>query len=155
MQRFLDHIATQIVNSSTPGGPSGFRSEVYKGITIHTANDASLPGTGLAPSYAVANGFGILGTSPNEVKAVIDAPSGTSVSDAPTFQDAVSQVPQGNSIAYLDVQGLLRALGSQLGTMFGSQLSLVEPNLEPLKAFIATGETAGNLVKSHLFLLIR
>ena len=111
--------------------------------------------SGLAPSYAVANGFGILGTSAAEIKAVIDAPSGASMSEAPTFRDAESQVPQGNSIAYLDVQGLLHALGPSLADMFGSQFSLVEPNLEPLKAFIATGETAGNVVKSHVFLLIR
>ena len=155
MQGFLDNVAKQIVSSSAPGGPTGFRTQVYKGIAIHSANVASLQGSGLAPSYAVANGFGILGTSAAEIKAVIDAPSGASMSEAPTFRDAESQVPQGNSIAYLDVQGLLHALGPSLADMFGSQFSLVEPNLEPLKAFIATGETAGNVVKSHVFLLIR
>jgi hypothetical protein len=158
MKRFLDRVAREIARSSTPGKSAGFTitSQVYKGVTIHTAHVASRHGSRIASSYAVANGFGILGTSPGEVEAAIDAPSGASISDAPTFRDAEAQVPQGNSVLYLDIQGLLHALRPQLEKSFGETFSaLALPNLEPLKALIATGETAGNVVKSHLFLLIR
>jgi uncharacterized protein DUF3352 len=155
MQRFLDRAATQLPTSSGPGGRSPLQTQEYKGVTIHFAAGALPDESGVRPAYAVANGFGILATSPDEVKAVIDAHAGSSITAAPTFKDAQAQVPQGNSVLYLDVQAILQALGPQLSDIFGTQFSLVEPNLRPVKALIVTGETTGDVVKSHLFLLIR
>ena len=155
MQRFLDNAATELAKGSAPGTPSAFQTQEYRGVTIHFTPVPNLRNSGVEPAYAVANGFGILATSPDEVKAVIDAHGGSNITGAPTFRDAQAQVPQGTQLLYLDVQSILGALGPELHNFFGTQFTLIEPNLRPVKALIITGETSGHVLTSHLFALIR
>ena len=155
MEALLNRAAEGIASSTSPGRLSPFQTQDYKGVTIHFAPGAFPGRSGVTPAYAVANGFGILATSPDEVKAVMDAHAGSNITAAPTFKDAQAQVPQGSSLLYLDVQAILQALRPELSDIFGTQFSLVEPNIRPVKAVIITSETAGDIQKSHLFLLIR
>jgi hypothetical protein len=154
MQRFLDDAARQLLQGS--GGPSPIQSETYKGVTIHFAQIPDAEQVGAEPAYAVANGMAIIATTPDEVKAVIDAPDGTNIQSAPTFQTASAQIPQGSSLLYLDVQAILGALQPQLESAFGATFTqLIAPNAKPVKAIILTGENGEKAALAHLFILIQ
>jgi hypothetical protein len=155
MERFLDKVATQVVEGSGPSGSVVFRTEEYKGVTIHFTTNP-FEQDQVTPAYAVANGFGIIATSPDDVKAVIDAHEGSNIADSPTFGDARDQVPEGPQLIYVDVQALLSQFGPQLSQSIGGSFSsIVEPNLRPIKALIMTTSQAEDATLTHLFLLIR
>ena len=156
MQRFLDRAAAMLLQGGSATPPQ-MQTETYKDVTIHFAQvpDPELQDAGVQPSYAVANGMGIVATSPDEVKAVIDAQEGSNLESAPTFTEAQAQVPEGSSLFYVDIQSVLQALRPQLEEAFGSTFTaLVEPNARPVKAIIITGETDEDVSRGHFFILI-
>jgi hypothetical protein len=156
MQRFLDRGARQIVSSSSSGAAVSFRTEQYKGVTIRFASGGALGEARITPAYAVANGFGVIATSPEEVKAVIDAHGGPNITTAPIFRDARDQVPGDTQLLYVDTQAILQRFAPQLSSSLGGTFtSVVEPNLRPIKALILTSGQSGDAVVSRLFLLIR
>jgi hypothetical protein len=156
MERFLNRVATQIANSES-GAPSISQTEEYRGVTIHSLTSSINDSGGLEPAYAVAKGFGIVATSPEDVKAVIDAQEGgTNIAGSSVFQDARDQVPAGSQLLYVDAQALLQRFGPQLSQSIGGSFSsLVEPNLQPIKALILSSTQKGDAVNTRLFLLIR
>ena len=95
-------------------------------------------------------------SSPDEVKAIIDAQEGSNIAGSQAFRDARDQIPEGSQLLFVDTQALLQKFGPQLEQSIGGTFtSLVEPNLRPVKALIVTSGQHGDAVVSRLFLLIR
>jgi hypothetical protein len=104
-----------------------------------------LPGSGLQVAYTVTNGMGIVGTSPQEVEAVIDSESGgASVATAPNFVSAISHGSTQGDVIYVDFQSVWDMMGSQN----------VSGNLTPLRTLLVTGHQTPDLVTERLFLSI-
>jgi hypothetical protein len=115
-----------------------------KGVTIRFVASPT-PGPGIQPAYAVTNGMGIVGTSPQEVRAVIDTRAGgPSVASAPSFVAAISHGSTQGDVVYVDFQSLFDMIGS--GDVSG--------NLKPLRTLILTGHQTPDLVSQRLFIAI-
>jgi len=158
MAQFLDNLAIELAPPALRGPPATppFDSEDYKGVTIHFRTEPVPGQPDVVPAYAVANGFGIVASSPDEVKAIIDAQEGSNIAGSQAFRDARDQIPEGSQLLFVDTQALLQKFGPQLEQSIGGTFtSLVEPNLRPVKALIVTSGQHGDAVVSRLFLLIR
>jgi len=163
MQRSLDLLARrfvpQLVGSSEAGATLsssgkvrvrqtspqvGWATETHGGATIRYVTSPS-SAAGLQIAYTVTNGMGIVGTSPQEVEAVIDTKSGgPSVATAPNFVAAISHGSTQGALVYVDFQSVWDMVGSQN----------VSANLTPLRTLIVTGHQTPDLVTERLFLSI-
>jgi hypothetical protein len=158
--------ATEVANQSTlltPGTSSPaqpFKTTTYRGIQI-TSYAGALSGTPAAafqPSYAVADGMGILASNLTEVKAVIDAHLGSStIAGEPTYQTAMAgSLKQPSAIVYVNLGSLvdaLRRFSAESGLSVVDTKSIAE--LAPLKAFILTASSKADAMIERLFIVIQ
>jgi hypothetical protein len=93
-----------------------WRTSTYQGTTIRYLDDPGLSGTGFVPAYAVVEGAAIVGSSPTEIRKVIDTGAGSepSISTSSSYRRAVSQVPDEGGTWYVDVAALVSRFGAQL-----------------------------------------
>ncbi|MFN2569926.1 MAG: hypothetical protein ABR564_10070, partial [Candidatus Dormibacteria bacterium] len=125
----------------------------YRGVVITTAQINGSDPHGLLPSYAVSHGVGILATHLDEVKAVIDAQSGASVTSAPGYRNAIGQAQKdNNAVLYVDVASVVSALRDNLSGSDRRDFDKVAPNLAPLKSFLITSQVQGNRATLRMFL---
>jgi len=149
-RRFLDRVA-QFASQQSSDQSVSFTSETYKGVTIKVAQGAQVAEEGIQPSYAVTSGMGIVGSSPDAVKAVIDAHDGDNIGSAPNFADAASSVDLSNSaLLYVDVEALLSRFLQP-----GSLPPEVETNLARLKAAVLDVSSSADTVTARVFVLIK
>jgi hypothetical protein len=124
--------------------PMRWATVTHNGATIRYMASPT-PAPGLQVAYTVTNGMGIVGTSPEEVEAVIDTKAGgPSAASAPTFVAALSHGSTQGDVVYVDFQSLFDMLGSQG----------VSENLKPLRTLIVTGHQTPDLVTERAFLSI-
>jgi len=149
---FLDHLATYLSEQASNSGQSvTFQSETYKGVTIKVASGPGLGQTEIQPAYAVTAGMGIIGETPDAVKAVIDAHAGSSITGAPNFSDTFSQLQQSNdALLYADVEAIVSKL-----VPAGSIPPDVQSNLSRVKAAALDVATSSDGVSVRLFFLIK
>ena len=149
---FLDHVATYLAEQASNSGQSvTFQSESYKGVTIKVASGPGLGQTEIQPAYAVTAGMGIIGETPDAVKAVIDAHAGSSITDAPNFSDTFSQLePSNDELLYVDIEAILSKL-----VPAGSLPPEVQSNLSRLKAAALDVAASSDGVSVRLFFLIK
>ncbi|MFL5796496.1 MAG: DUF3352 domain-containing protein [Actinomycetota bacterium] len=151
MQASLDHLAQQLAQES--GSSASPTSEDYHGVTIKSVE--ADPSIGLAPAWAVTDGVAILATTPDEVRAAIDAHSGNDVTAAPNFQAAAARVQLDNQeVLYVDVGAVLDAVEAQTSPDALGEFRRVTENVRPVKATILTAATDGDVIKVRWFFLI-
>ena len=164
MQKALDRMARRLVPellgsssaSIASSSSSGTLKVVHKtppvrwatvtdnGVTIRYVASPT-PAPGIQFAYAVTNGMGIIGTSPEEVKSVIDTKAGgPSIATAPNFVAAISHGSTQGDVIYVDFQSVIDLIGSQS----------VSGNLKPLRTLILTNQESPDLVTERVFLSI-
>jgi hypothetical protein len=134
----------------------------YRGVAITSWTSPALGSLGagaLSPSYAVLDGMGIIGTTPAEVRAIIDThKGGTSIAADATYKTAsAASLSQPSAIVYLDIAKLVEAirsspLGAQAGLKSGSALSA---NVQPVKAVIITATSDADKATERFFVIVR
>jgi hypothetical protein len=131
-----------------PGAKVAWRTTTYQGATIRYLDDPSLSGSGFLPAYAVLDGAALIGSSPAEIRKLIDVKGGQpSITSSSTYTRALARVPSGNNSFYLDVEGIVSQVASALPPD-------VEANLEPIKTVVMGGTTSSSRVTARLFIEI-
>ncbi len=126
-----------------------WRTTTYQGTTIRYLVDPSLSGSGFLPAYAVVDGAAMIGSSPAEIRKLIDVKGGQpSITSSPTYNRAIARVPSGGSSFYLDVTSALSGFASALPPD-------VKANLEPIKSVATGGTNSSSRVTQRLFIEIR
>jgi hypothetical protein len=111
------------------------------------------------PSYAVLDGMGILASTPEEAKAIIDThKGGTTIASDPTYKSAsAASLAKPSGIIYLDIAKLVDAIrkspfGSTAGLGSGSTLAA---NVGPVKAVIVTAASQSDSATERFFVIVR
>jgi hypothetical protein len=127
-----------------------WRSSTYQGTTIWYLDDPELSSTGFVPSYAVVDGAAIVGSSPTEIRKVIDTQAGSepNIGASSSYRRAVSRVPDGASTFYVDVGAMVSKFGSQLPPD-------VVSNIEPFKTVVQGTSSSSSLITYRLFIEIQ
>ncbi|MEO6796528.1 MAG: DUF3352 domain-containing protein [Candidatus Dormibacter sp.] len=128
----------------------------YRGVLI--TSRSALPGlTGLAPSYAVLDGMGILGSNLAAVEAVIDThKGGPSMANEPTYRAAAgASIARPSAVFFVKTGSLLQAarqlkVPGATRTVDGQTVA----TLEPIKALSLTSTSQADQLVERLFLLI-
>jgi Protein of unknown function (DUF3352) len=116
------------------------------GVTIRFATDPAEGSSWMRPAYAVSDGMGIVGTSPEAVQAVLDTKAGgPSIENAPEFVLAAQHVgtTQGD-VVFLNFRSLMDLFG-------GGQAS---SDLRALQSLIVTDHYTSDLITERVFLSI-
>jgi Protein of unknown function (DUF3352) len=115
-QTFLDNLMSSICRQSSVCDPSQVTRQVDKGVTISSVPVSAAGGSGVQPSWAVSNGWAIIGSSPAEVRAVLDShASGSTIGTSSSYQAVTTHVGTGNNgVLYVDVPAVLRAIRTAL-----------------------------------------
>jgi uncharacterized protein DUF3352 len=110
----------------------------YRGVRIRFLSMDSLTGTGVEPAYAVSDGVGIIASSPDEIKRVLDARQGSSLPSDPAFARAVNSLGGADeSLLYLDIAGIASAVRDALPPEERDAYDRnVAPNLKPIESFV-------------------
>ena len=126
-----------------------FKTSTYRGTTIRYLDDPSISSTGFLPAYAVVDGAAIIGTSPAEVRKLIDTRNGTrsNITASSAYAQALARVPTGGSTLYVDAAAVISMLTPTIPPDVG-------PNLEPLKTVIAGTSNSSSLITYRLFVEI-
>ena len=111
------------------------------------------------PSYAVLDGMGILASTADEVKAIIDAhKDGATIASDPTYKTAsAASLAKPSAIVYVDIAKLVDVirkspLAPQAPLGAGSSLSA---NIGPLKAMMMTTASESDRAAERFFVIIR
>jgi hypothetical protein len=165
MEGFLNRISTAVSEylsaiGAHPGrhAPRQWLRETYRGAVISSLSVPELPTPGVVPAYAVANGFAILASSPEEIKAILDAHAGSStIASAANYTAALrGSAGQTSSLSYLDIEAIADAVRANLPPDEQQSYDAnVAPNLRPVKAFVETEQCGVDNRTSRLFLLIQ
>jgi hypothetical protein len=141
---------TQLRPLKPGAGPEvAWRTTTYQGTTIRYLVDPSLSGSGFLPAYAVLDEAALIGSSPAEIRKLIDVKGGQpSITSSSAYTRALARVPSGNSSLYLDVEGIVSQFASALPPD-------VEANLEPIKTVVTGGTNSSSRVTARLFIEIR
>jgi hypothetical protein len=132
-----------------PGPEVAWRTTTYEGTTIRYLVDPSLSGSGFLPAYAVLDEAALIGSSPAEIRKLIDVKGGQpSITSSSAYTRALAWVPSGSSSFYLDVEGIVSRFASALPPD-------VEANLEPIKTVVTGATNSSSLVTARLFIEIR
>ena len=132
-----------------PGPKVAWRTTTYQGTTIRYLDDPSLSGSGFLPAYAVLDEAALIGSSPAEIRKLIDVKGGQpSITSSSAYTRALARVPSGSGSLYLDVEGIVSQFASALPPD-------VEANLEPIKTVVTGGTNSSSRVTARLFIEIR
>jgi hypothetical protein len=152
MRASLDKLATKLAEESDSGVEP--KSETYKGVTIESVQPDPSDDE-LVPAWAVTDGAVIVATSPEEVKAAIDAHEGADITTDPTFQQTAEQVDvEGLAFAYIDVRRVLTAYAAALPDFENDDFEPVLDNIRPVKATALSANADGDVVTARWFFLI-
>ncbi len=126
-----------------------WRTTTYQGTTIRYLVDPSLSGSGFLPAYAVVDGAAMIGSSPAEIRKLIDVTNGQpSIMSSSTYTRALARVPRGGTSFYLDVTGIVSRFASALPPS-------VKANIEPITSVATGGTNSSSRVTQRLFIEMR
>jgi flagellar basal body-associated protein FliL len=132
-----------------PGPKVAWRTTTYQGTAIRYLVDPSLSGSGFLPAYAVVDGAAMIGSSPAEIRKLIDVKGGQpSILSSSTYTRALARVPRGGSTFYLDVTGIVSRFASSLPPD-------VKANIEPIKSVVTGGTISSSRATQRFFIEIR
>jgi hypothetical protein len=141
----------------TPSEPRPLATEQYKGVEIASIDDPALAQLGLAPAYAVVDGAGVIATSPEEIRQLIDTEaSGQDIRTVSVYSSATASVPSTESVFFLDVQGIATTVRKNLPPQAQAIYDRdVAPNLAPISALVIGSESDEQHQRIRMFLQIR
>jgi len=137
------------LEASQPGPKAMWRTSTYQGTTIRYLDDPSVASTGFLPAYAVFDGAAVIGSSPAEIRKVIDVKNGTelNITASSTYTQALARVPSGGSVLYVDAAAVI----SMLTPMIPPDVS---QNLGPFKTVVEGTSNTSSLITYRLFVEI-
>jgi hypothetical protein len=148
--------------SPSPAKTGHVTTTTYRGVVITSWTSPTLSGLGagaFTPSYAVLDGMGILASTPEEAKAIIDThKGGTTIASDATYKSAsAASLAKPSGIIYLDIAKLVDAIrkspfGSTAGLGSGSTLAA---NVGPVKAVIVTAASQSDSATERFFVIVR
>jgi Protein of unknown function (DUF3352) len=151
MQTSLDNLVARLGQES--GTSIQVTSEDYHGVAIKSV--PADPTSGIAPAWAVTDGVAILATSPDEVKATLDAHGGDDVTTSSNFQAAAARVQLANQeILYVDVARVLDTVEAQTSPESLAEFRRITENVRPVKSTILTASSDGDVQRIRWFFLI-
>jgi hypothetical protein len=132
-----------------PPGPADWQVEEHAGTEIRFLQNPDLALSGIVPAYAVTDGFAVIGSSPEQIRQVLDAIGGDgSIADSERFDDATGRVgTDGHQLVFADVEAMLQAFGAGLP---GEE----RENVEPIRAVAASGHSGLPTSTFHLFVVV-
>ena len=151
-----EEIFAEIDLSAQADAPGPLPTEEYEGVTITYLEEPSLAEVGVTPAYAVVDGAGVVATSPEEIRQLIDTEaSGEDVRTATVYASATASVPVVESVFFLDIQAIADTVRENLPpdaqALYDED---VAPNLAPLTAFVVGGESDEERQTIRMFLQI-
>jgi hypothetical protein len=157
LQNFLDQLASTLCSAAQGCGSSTATRQTYRGVAISTITIRGTDSSQLSPSWAMVNGWAIVASTPAEVRAVIDAKHGTSITTSPQYQAVAGQVDTtNNGMFYLNVQALITAvravLPADVRATFDQQIA---PYVTPVQAIGASSRSYSDHIATSEFVLIR
>jgi hypothetical protein len=166
MQGFLNRIGTlasenlSAFASPTGGGrqPLQWTREPYRGAVISSLSVPELRSLGVVPAYAVADGFAILASSPEEIKGILDAhAAGPTIASSANYTAALGgSAGPTSSVFYLDIEGIAGSVRANLPPEEQQRYDAsVAPNLAPVKAYVQTMRSGVDHVTARVFVLIQ
>jgi hypothetical protein len=148
--------------ATSPAQTGHVTTTTYRGVVITSWTSAALGQLGASaftPSYAVLDGMGILASSPDEAKAIIDTHKGgaTIAADATYKTASGASLAKPSAIVYVDIAKLVDAIrkspfGTQAGLGSGSTLSA---NVDAVKAVIVTAASQADRATERFFVIVR
>jgi hypothetical protein len=127
-------------------------------LSISWLSAPQLAAMGIEPAYATLDGMIIVGSSRHAIEAAVDAHGGKGdVTSSPDFRAALAH---GNvnspNLEYVDIGAVVEAIRNALPPEIRQGFEVdTEPNLQPLRTFIATSESVSDRTTVKLFLTIR
>jgi hypothetical protein len=157
-QSFLNHLMSSVCGQASLCDPSQITTQLDAGVTISSVPLAAAPGVGIAPSWAVSNGWAIIATSPAEVRAMLAGHvSGSNITTSPGYTAVTSHVgTSNNGMFYVDVPSVLTAIRTVLPA--GAQASFdksVAPSLGHLGAVAFSSRNASDHMTFTVFVQVR
>jgi len=137
---------------------SRLATQVDQGVTISSVPLSGGAGVGVEPSWAVINGWAIVGSSPAEVRAALDShASGSGIGKSSAFQTATSHVTAtSNDLFYMDVPAVVSAIRNILPPAAQASFDRkVAPYLSPIGAVALSGVSASGHFTFTFFVQIR
>src|SRR5438309_809112 len=146
----LEATTRTALGQHTNGGK--VRTRNYGGFDVQTVDAPELTQSGYAPSWAVSGKLGIIGTTPDQVFAVINAQNGIPANRQ--YATAIREVDQDpDSVLYVAIKDAAAALRGQLPPDVRAGYDKdVAPNLQPLRAFILTSKQQPDRLSERFFL---
>jgi hypothetical protein len=157
-QSFLDNLMSSVCRQTDACDPSRVTTQIDQGVTISSVPVSGVGGSGVEPSWAVSNGWAIIGSSPDEVRAVLDShASGSGITTSPAYQAVTSHVgTSNNGMFYVDVPAVLSAIRRALPPdAQASYDSGAAPYLTHFGALELSEQNASDHVTFSLFVGIR
>jgi hypothetical protein len=159
MQGFLDKATTKAGNSlqNDFGGPQAtWERTSHNGVTITHLAPSSASDFGFDPAYAVSGGMAILGSSVDEVMAILDAKAGgANVTTSANFAAALPGASANSGMLYVNIEGIVSAYRDTLSPEDQASFDADgAPNLAPLKAFTFVTTNSPDRVSIRFFLLV-
>jgi hypothetical protein len=159
MQGFLDKATTKAGDTlqNDFGGPQAtWERTSHNGVTITHLAPSSASDFGFDPAYAVSGGMAILGSSVDEVMAILDAKAGgANVTTSANFAAALPGGSANSGMLYVNIEGIVSAYRDTLSpedqTKFDADGA---PNLAPLKAFTFITTNSPDRLSIRFFLLV-
>jgi hypothetical protein len=157
-QSFLDSLMSSVCRQTNACDPSQVATQIDQGVTISSVPVSGVGGSGVEPSWAVSHGWAIIGSSPDEVRAVLDSPaSGSGITTSPTYKAVTSHVgTSNNGMVYVDVPAVLSAIRKALPpdaqTSYDSSAA---PYLNHFGALAFSEQNASDHMTFSLFVGIR
>jgi len=158
-QALTDELTTTQIASGT--GVSdlpaiSWETQDYQGVQLHTLVDPTNP-TPFRPTYAVFDGVGVIGITPDAVQAAIDTnQGGQSITSSAAYAAAMDGMPEGNQSIYVDVDGIADAIRTQLPSQ--DQLDEFDEfagtTMDHLDSFAVGSEQSEEHVHVRMFLRI-
>jgi hypothetical protein len=155
-QTFLDNLAATVCQKTNQCSVSQETKQSYSGVSIKSLAFADNTPAGVSPSWAVTGNWGILASSADEVKAVIDSQSKGGITASPDYVAINSHASNPNNGAlYLNIRAIVaairKALPGDTQTVFDATIA---PSLSPLKGLVITATNSPDHTSGTLFLQI-
>lgn len=147
MQRFLGAAAALV------GSGGQWTTQAYGGAVLHTLH---IDGTPFAPSYTVFDGYGLIATDADALRAAIDAHSGTGpgIDSSPSFSGSAAAHANGG-LLFVDFPALFRSVDSALS---GSDRADFDhntlPDVRPLRTLVITSSGTTRVQSMHMVLTV-
>jgi hypothetical protein len=157
-QHFLDHLVSSLCRQSGVCDLPQLTTQVDQGVTISSVPLSGGADVGVEPSWAVSNGWAIVGSSPAEVRAALDSKaSGSGIDKSSAFQTVTSHVSAtNNELFYMDVPAVVSAIRNVLPPAAQASFDhTMAPYLSPIGAVALSGASASGHLTFTFFVQIR